>query len=78
MNMRKRQFTIRALLIATFLVAVSLPFCISRYDDAMKFLFPPPKPGAVTQLTAAQVIPMLMQRVPPSSAKEIMIRPMLD
>ena len=74
--MAKRQFTIRSLLMATFLVAVLLPFAITHYDDAMAFLFPPPKPPPTTQPTAAEIIPNLLRRVPPSSSKEIMIRPL--
>ena len=70
LRMRKRQFAIRTLLIATMLVAVSFPTAMSHYDDVKAFLFPPQRP------TAAEIIPNLLRRVPPSSAKEIMIRPL--
>jgi hypothetical protein len=65
--MRKRQFTIRTLMIVTLLVAVSLPTAISQYDNVTALFFPPPKP------TAASIIPLLIGRVDPSNA--ITIRP---
>ena len=76
--MAKQQFTIRSLLIATLLVALSLPVAIRHYDKVMIYFFPPPKPAATTQLSEAQIIQSLLRRVPPSSSKEIIIRPLGD
>jgi hypothetical protein len=66
------QFTIRSLLAVTLLVALSLPIAIAHYDDVVAYFNPPPKPSA------ADIIPALIRRVNPSSAKEIMIRPLND
>ena len=67
--MFKLQFKIRTLLILTLLVAISLPTAMSHYDDIAGYLF-------FTKPKVEDVIPILVSRVPPSSAKEISIRPL--
>ena len=66
------QFTIRSLLAATLLVALALPIAMAHYDDVIAYFNPPAKPSA------ADIIPALIRRVPPSSSKEMVIPPLTD
>lgn len=67
--MGKLQFTIRGLLIATLLVAFSLPFAIKIHDGVARYFAP--RQNQVDDIAMQKLIRTLKERIPPGSAKYI-------
>ena len=67
------QFSLRALFVATLLIAATLPTGITHFNAVTNWMFPAAVDPSLPR--AADIIPSLLRRVPPSSAKEIAIPP---
>ena len=60
--MKEMQFSIRSLLVATFLICLSLPFGITHYQDFVNFLFPSKVPLATSKPATSFTLPLNLMK----------------